>query len=113
MNPKRKHKRKLFDPSNGEISLPKVITLIPNPQENLTTKTLNPQENLTTMYSQVSLSKPHKNLKNEALYSVQENAASCHVSSHRATMEQITIQYYTLSDRIVPCSSCIMPRFFQ
>ena len=33
MNPKKKYKRKLFDPSNGEISLPKVFTMFPNPRE--------------------------------------------------------------------------------
>ena len=30
MNPKGKHKMKLFDPSNGEISIPKVFTMFPN-----------------------------------------------------------------------------------
>jgi len=38
----RKHKRKLFDPFNGENSLPKVFTMFLNPK-NLTTKTLNPK----------------------------------------------------------------------
>ncbi|KEH39293.1 hypothetical protein MTR_2g091345 [Medicago truncatula] len=33
MNPKRKHKRKFFDHSNGEISLPKVFTIFPNPRD--------------------------------------------------------------------------------
>ena len=33
MKLKRKNKRKLFEPSNGEISLPNVFTMFPNPRE--------------------------------------------------------------------------------
>ena len=40
MNPKRKTQKEAYDPSNGEISLPKVFTMF---FENLTTKTLNPK----------------------------------------------------------------------
>ena len=33
MNPKRKAQKEAFDPSNGEISLPKVFTMFPNPRD--------------------------------------------------------------------------------
>jgi len=77
----------------------KVFTMFPNPQENLTTKTLNPKVT-SFVFLSFSLKATPKNLKNEALNSVQDFAASYYDASHRTTMEQVTVQYFALSTKL-------------
>ena len=84
----------------NDFHSPKVFTMFPNPQENFTTKTLNPKVTFFVFLG-FSLKATPKNLKNEVLNSVQDFAASFYDASHRTMMEQVAVQYYALSNKIV------------